>query len=70
MSEVTARVVEDCDYYHPDCCPSDETGDTPVAMTDDDLRRYVGDIYYEGCQLVINGHLTDRAELLSLELLP
>jgi transcription initiation factor TFIIIB Brf1 subunit/transcription initiation factor TFIIB len=62
MSDPTALVLDDCCYYDPDCCPSSETGDSPIGMYDEDLAKYKGDIYCEGCGLVINDHLTDYHE--------
>ena len=62
MSDPTALVLNDCDHYHPECCPSSETGDSPVALYDDDLASVRGDIYCEGCGHVLNAHLTDYDE--------
>lgn len=66
MSDPTALVLEDCDYYHPECCPSSEMGDAPVAKYDEDLVHDRGDIYCEGCGRVINAHLTDYGDAWSL----
>lgn len=39
MNDPTALVVDGYGYYHPECCPTSETGDSPVAMYDDDLAH-------------------------------
>ena len=68
MSNPTAFVVHDHSYFHPECCPSSETGDAPVAVFDEDLARFKGDVYCEGCQGVINAHLTDYDEAMRFDL--
>ncbi|SEH10782.1 hypothetical protein [Thermoleophilum album] len=70
MNGPTALVVDGYGYYHPECCLTSETGDSPVAMYDDDLAHISGDISCEGCMQTLNGHLTDYAELAALNLAP
>ena len=40
MSDPSALVLDDCCYYHPDCSPSSETGDSPIGMYDEDFAKY------------------------------